>query len=202
MITKPRNWENVRAFSERRKLPVGAYVCRIKQAVVKNESYGTQLCLLFDIEDGEFAGYYGDDYAQNQNEGKKWKGVLRYFIPTDDGSDRDEWTKSRFKGLITAIEESNRGYTFDWDERSLKGKIVGILFRNEEWEYDGKTGWTAKPFLAISADNVADGKFTIPKDKPLKNKAVAPDFGSSASAPAASDGFSAMPVYSDPDLPF
>lgn len=202
MITKPKNWENVKAFAERRKLPVGAYVCRIKQSVVKTESYGTQLCLLFDIEDGEFAGYYQDDFDHNQNDDKKWKGVLRYFVPTDDGSERDEWTKSRFKGLITAIEESNRGYVFDWDERSLKGRVLGIVFRNEEWEYDGKTGWTARPFLAISADSVADGTFTIPKDKPLKNKAAAPGFGFPAPAAPASSGFAEMPDYNDSDVPF
>lgn len=202
MITKPKNWENVKAFSERRKLPVGAYVCRIKQAVVKTERYGTQLCLLFDIEDGEFSGYYSDDFDRNQNTDKKWKGVLRYFIPTDDGSEQDEWTKSRFKGLITAIEESNRGYIFDWDERSLKGRVLGIVFRNEEWEYDGKTGWTARPFLAISADNVADGTFTIPKDKPLKNKSGAPTLGFPAPATPDNSGFSELPDYNDSDLPF
>lgn len=202
MITKPKNWENVKAFSDYKKIQPGAYVCRVKQANVREESYGTQLCILFDIEDGEFSGYYGDDFARNTAKNKKWRGVLRYFLPTDDGSDKDEWTKSRLKGLATSLEDSNRGYTWDWDERSLKGLLVGIVFRNEEWEYDGKTGWTARPFLAISADSVADGTFTIPKDKPLKNMSDAPTLGFSEPAAPDNGGFSELPDYNDSDVPF
>ncbi len=63
---------------------------------------------------------------------KKWKGVIRQFLPKDDGTDNDEWTKSSFKGLTTAFEHSNPGYTWNWEETSLVGKLVGILFRNEE----------------------------------------------------------------------
>lgn len=179
MINKPRNWESVQAFSDRPKLPVGAYVCRIKQAVVQNTDYGDQLCILFDIEGGEYAGFYEDDFNANQRDDKKWKGVLRQFIPKDDGSEKDEWTKSSFKGLITSIENSNIGYAWNWDERTLSKKLIGIVFRNEEWEYNGKTRWAVRPFRATSVDSVADGSFTIPKDKPLKNKSTSttPDFG-------------------------
>ena len=84
----------------------------------------------------------------------------------------------------------------------MKGRVLGIVFRNEEWEYDGKTGWTARPFLAISADSVADGTFTIPKDKPLKNKVGAPTLGFPAPAAPDNGGFSEMPDYIDSDLPF
>lgn len=209
MINKPKNWENVQAFTDRPKLPVGAYVCRVKQAVVQDTNYGPQLCLLFDIEDGEYTGFYADDFAANQRQDKKWKGVLRQWLPKDDGSEKDEWTKSSFKALTAAIEDSNRGYTWDWEEKSLAGKLIGIIFRNEEWEYEGKTGWTVRPFKATSVDAVQDGNFTVPKDKPLKNKSSgnAPaDFGSYAvpapgygSAPGSD--FTAMDD-SNEELPF
>lgn len=172
MINRPKNWDNVQTFSDRQKLPVGAYVCKVKQAVVQSTDYGDQLCVLFDIVDGEYAGYYESDFTSRQQQDKKWKGILRQFLPKDDGSERDEWTKSSFKGLTTAFENSNRGYQWDWDEKSLVGKEVGIIYRNEEWEYEGKTGWTARPFRACSIDTVQDGKYTIPKDKPLKNKSA------------------------------
>lgn len=170
MINRPKNWDNVQAFSNRPKLPVGAYVCKVKQAVVQSTDYGDQLCVLFDIVDGEYAGYYESDFTSRQQQDKKWKGILRQFLPKDDGSEKDEWTKSSFKGLTTAFETSNRGYQWDWDEKSLVGKEVGIIYRNEEWEYEGKTGWAARPFRACSIDAVQDGKYTIPKDKPLKRK--------------------------------
>lgn len=167
MINKPRNWEDVRPLNERRKIPAGAYECVVKQAQVVRGDKGDMLCILFDIDAGEYAGYYQDDFTANTREDKKWKGVLRQFLPKDDGSDRDKWTKSQFKAVVQAFEESNRGYTWNWDERSLKGKVIGILLRNEEWAYNGKTGWTARPYKAISVDAVADGKYTLPKDKPL-----------------------------------
>lgn len=203
MINKPRNWESVQVFSDRPKLPVGAYVCRIKQAVVQNTDYGEQLCILFDIEDGEYAGYYEDSFNANQRDDKKWKGVLRQFIPKDDGSEKDEWTKSSFKGLITSIESSNPGYTWNWDERSLSKKLIGIIFRNEEWEYEGKTGWAVRPFRATSIDNVADGNFTIPKDKPLKNKSTSttPDFGGYAAPSFPATDFTEL-NDDDAQLPF
>jgi hypothetical protein len=123
--------------------------------------------------EGEFKGFFDNDFKANTNANKKWKGVLRQFIPKDDGSEKDEWTKSSFKGMVTAFEKSNPGYQWNWDEASLSGKVVGILFRNEEWEYENKTGWAVRPFRAISIDSVRSGDFTLPNDKPLKNKTAA-----------------------------
>lgn len=201
MINRPKNWDEVREFSDRPKLPVGAYVCRVKQAVVQTTDYGEQLCILFDIADGEYAGFYQDDFDANQQQDKKWKGVLRQFIPKDDGSEKDEWTKSSFKGMVTAFENSNRGFTWDWNEKSLAGKEVGIIFRNEEWEYGGKTGWTVRPFRATSVDNVADGNFTIPKDKPLKNRPVE-SLGEAPAAQSAQQTGTFETLDDDGELPF
>lgn len=197
MINRPKNWDNVQVFSDRPKLPVGAYVCRIKKAVVQNSDYGDQLCILFDIEDGEYAGFYANEFKSNQREGKKWKGVLRQFLPKDDGSEKDEWTKSSFKGLVTSIESSNRGYQWNWDENSLAGKEIGIIFRNEEWEYEGKTGWAVRPFRATSVDTVQDGDYTLPKDKPLKNRPA----DNYSAAPTAQSSFVSLDD-SEEELPF
>lgn len=169
MIKKPNNWERVQEMGERKPLPLGAYVCKVKQVRIQDNSYGSQLALLFDITEGEYAGYYNADYAANTNADKKWRGLMRVWLPKDDGSEKDELTKSLFKGFVTSFERSNPGYTFDWNENSLVGKTVGILYRNEEWDYNGKHGWAVRPFKAISADTVRDGSFTIPKDKPLSN---------------------------------
>ena len=196
MITKPNNWDDVRAYSgSRQKLPAGAYVCDIIQAVVQNNNYGQQLCVLLDINSGEWAGYYAEDFGNNQREDKKWKGVLRLWLPVNDGSDKDEFTKSILKGFITAVEESNRGYTWNWDERTLAKKEIGVLFRNEEWEWNGKSGWSVRPFRAISVDSVEDGNFTVPKDKPLKNKNTSTDsFGGFSNGYSAESGYSNTPT--------
>lgn len=194
MINKPMNWNEVKEFTDRPKLPLGAYVCKIKKAVVKSTDYGDQLCLLIDIAEGEYKGFYEDDYANNQNEDKRWKGVLRQWLPKDDGSEKDEWTKRSLKGMITSFERSNAGYQFNWNEKSLEGKLVGVLFRNEEWEYNNQTGWAVRPFRAISADSVRNGDFTLPKEKPLANRTdnVVADISNN-------NGFTAV---AEEDLPF
>lgn len=167
MIRKPNNWNEVQEFSDRQKLPLGAYVCKVKQVRIQDNSFGSQLCMLFDISEGEYAGFFQKDYAGNTAQDKKWRGVLRVWIPADDGSEKDELTKRGFKGMVTAFEKSNPGYKWDWNENSLVGKQVGILFRNEEWDYNGKHGWAVRPFRAISVDTVRDESYTLPKDKPL-----------------------------------
>lgn len=176
MIQRPSNWSEIKEFSGRAKLPAGAYICRIMRAEVENNSYGDRLAIYFDIEDGEFAGYFDDDYNSNTRANKKWRGVYKPFLPKNDGSEKDEWTKAVFKGLITSVEKSNRGYVWDWNELSLSGKVVGIIFRSEEWSFNDRHGWSARPFRACSVDSVQDGTYTVPKEKALA------DSSSSASA--------------------
>jgi hypothetical protein len=119
------------------------------------------------------------------------------YIPKDDGSEKDEWTKRTFKGMTAAFEKSNPGYMWNWDENSLAGKMVGILFRNEEWENDeGKTGWTVRPFRAISVDSVRSEDFRLPKDKPLKKN----DSGYSAGGYGTGSSYS-VPDYSNYSAP-
>ena len=204
MIRQPRNWNEVQEFSDRAKLPLDAYVCKVKQATVQANEYGEQLCIAFDIAEGAQAGFYQRDFVANNSENRKWKGVLRVFLPKDDGTDKDELTKRTLKGLVTSFEKSNPGYKWNWDERTLVGRMIGIMFRNEEWEYNGKTGWTVRPFRAMSADTVRSGEYTLPNDKPLKNKASSgygESYDSFASAPSYSNDF-AMLDDNDAQLPF
>lgn len=168
MIRKPQNWETVQEIATQAKLPVGAYVCKTKQVSVQNYGSGSQLAILFDISEGEYKDFFARQYQGNTNADKKWKGVLRVWLAKDDGSERDEMTKRMFKGMVTAFENSNPGYKWNWDESTLTHKEIGILFRNEEWEYNGKHGWAVKPLLAMSASKVRSGDFDIPADKPLE----------------------------------
>lgn len=173
MIKQPTNWNDVQEFTEKKQLPLDAYVCKIIKATVQGSEYGEQLCIGFDIAEGAYAGFYKKEFAANTMENKKYKGVLRIWLPKHDGSEKDEWAKSILKGLVSSVEKSNPGYKWNWDESSLVGRFIGILFRNEEWDYNNKTGWSVRPFRAISVDSVREGDYTLPKDKPLKNKPAA-----------------------------
>lgn len=199
MIQKPMNWNEVKEPTERKKLTITAAVAGIKKAVLQEDDFGAKLCILFDIVEGEDAGFYQEEFERNPNADKKWKGVLRLWLPTNDGSEKDEWTKRTLKGFTTAIEKSNPGYTWNWDEKSLAGKYIGILYRNEEWEYNGMTGWAMRPFRAISIDSVREGSFKAPKDKPLKNKTA--DFGFSSGGYTETTNFGVVEEEDDM-LPF
>ena len=178
-MKKFNNWENVKAASEFVPLPAGGYIVELKNAKVKeyknqNGDAFERFEIAIDIADGEFKDYYANDYCNQTNEDKKWKGVLRLYMPKEDGSEQDEWTKSRFKSFIEAVEDSNPGFHWDWDESKLRGKKIGCLFRLEEWEYNGKTGKKAQPFKAVSVEKIKSGNFKIPKEKLLDKNASAP----------------------------
>ena len=170
------NYDTTQTISARAQLPVGAYICQILKAEEKvySSSKGEwhKLEVSFDICEGEHKDFYANDYRSQSGEDKKWKGVLRMNIPSDDGSDADNWAKRSFKTNILAIEESNNGYHWDWNEAQLKGKTVGIVFRSEEWEYNGKRGWRTAPFKMVPAADVKSGNIKIPDPKPLNGKAA------------------------------
>ena len=180
-------------------LPAGGYVAKILDAKVQHFDFRNgdsvdKLILSFDILEGQHAGFFKRDYNQNTNEDKKWRGTYRVNIPKDDGTEQDGWSKNTFNGVIWALEDSNPGFHFDFDETQLKGKIVGVLFRNKEWEWEDKTGWTTECCALTGAEEIRSGKFKMPKDKPLKKS------GSTMSAP--SGGGFAEVTDDDGTLPF
>lgn len=154
----------------RENLPAGGYVAIIKNAAVETTEWGDKLLISFDIVEGTYKDFFANDYKSNMNEDKKWRGRRRLNVPKDDGSEKDEWAKSAFGKATWAIEESNPGYTWDWNEAGLKGKYVGVLFREKEWEYNNQTGWTTECSGFTAADEIRNNKFKMPKPKALPDK--------------------------------
>ena len=161
-----------RSFSGRETLPAGGYVCDILSAKVESNDWGETLIIAHDVAEGDYKGIFKRDYDNNDREDKKWRGTFRLCLPKDDGTEQDGWKKRSLGNFIWAIEESNPGYTWNWDEKTLKGKKIGLLYRNKEWEYNGRSGWTTEAISSDSVDDIREGKFKIPKDKPLANKPV------------------------------
>ena len=168
------NGYEARKQSAREILPAGGYVAKIMHVEELVYTWGNVLAISFDITEGDYRGFFDKDYKDNTNEDKKWRGIYRLNEPKDDGSESDGWTKNTFNGAMWAIEQSNPGYHFDWDEKSLIGKTVGVIFRNREWEMNGNTGWTTEAGMLESADNIRAGKYKLMKDKPLKKTSAAP----------------------------
>ena len=195
-MKKPSNWNDVKAAGERVKLPAGGYEAKIINAKVvnydgSNGSY-ERLEIAVDITAGEYKDYYKQDFDRNTRDDRKWRGVARFYVPTDDGSEKDEYTKSVLKSVTDALEDSNKDYHWDWDETKLKGLKVGILVRDKEYEIDGKHGFSPEIFRFTDIIRIKEGKFTVPKQKLLK--------GSSGTSAAASSGDDS--AASDDDYPF
>jgi hypothetical protein len=186
-------FEAKKSAAGREILPAGNYIAKIlkaeEQATADNRMY---IVLSFDIIEGDFKDFFRKDYnSQDPAYGvAKWRGGFRLWEPTGDGSEKDGWTKRTFNNLIACVEESNPGYHWDWNEQGLKGKMIGVMFRDKEWEFDGKTGWTTECGALCSIEDIRSGKAKTLKSKPLPQSA----------APAAAAGFAQ--VDDDEMLPF
>ena len=150
-------------------LPAGGYVAKIMNAEVKEYDWGEKLVISFDIAEGKYKDFFATQYRENTNEDKKWKGNFRLTVPQESNQYFDS-QKRTFGNCLACIEESNSGYHWDWDEAKLKGKMVGVLFRNYEYDVNGRQGWSTECGTFVSVDDIRNGKFKMPKDKPLKNK--------------------------------
>lgn len=189
------DYDKVQGYQDRPQLPVGGYVMRIMGAEVKENRIGQYVQVSMDIAEGQYKDFFAEDYrAQNQN--KKWHCNYLLNVPLDDGSEKDGWTKRRFKTFTEALEASNDGYHFDWDEKRFKGLMIGGLFNIREWKTDdGQRGRSTNLAQVCSVEKIRTGKYKLPKDQLLKDS----DSADSSSTNTTSGGFT---VVHDDDLPF
>lgn len=176
-------------------LPKGGYIAKILDCKEESSTSGYKwLAISFDISEGEHKGHFAEQYRANTNENKKWRGTYNAFIP-DESSQYYEDNLNKFKTMISNIEESNPGYHWDWDETKLKGKLVGVIFGEKEWESDNNGVIIITECRGIrSVDCIKNGKFKMPALKTLS--------GTSSVSAATSSQASFSAVDDDDDLPF
>lgn len=161
-MKKPENWDSIQAAGEFEQLDLGGHVCVIKGAECKTTKSGREgITLYLDIAKGEQTGYYKAAFDRDTRENKKWPVGGQYFQLTDGTSEKF------FKGMITSIEKSNPGYTWNWDEKTLKGKFIGGVFGREEYigKNDGKPHMSVKCMSVRSIDGIEE--VAAPPDKLL-----------------------------------
>ena len=169
-------------------IPINGYVVKIMDAKEQHYDWGDVLLVSFDIAEGAYKDFFRHDYQNQTAEDRRWRGTYRMNIPSGDGSEKDGWRKRSFENDMFCVEDSNPGYVWDWDETKLKGKLVGVLYRNKEWEFNGRTGWAPEAAMLAAAADVRSGNFKLPKDRPLPAK--------TSQTPAFN------PLETDDDLPF
>lgn len=149
------NWNEIDAkgMDDFRGLPIGAYECVIKDARINhNEQSGKDTFKVsIDIASGEYKDYFQKMYEADTRIDRKWNNnAVRYLTFTGDNV-------VYFKGFITTVENSNVGYTWDWDETKLKGKKICGVFQYEEYEkQDGTKGIKVRLNKFRSLDKMKD----------------------------------------------
>lgn len=163
----------VKEFSSYEKIELGGHYCKItdvkEEQTTNNIPY---LAIKFDTADNDrqplfYSKRFKQDVAQDMANAK-WKGNYRVFIPKDDGSEKDQRIKEMFKGFITTIEKSNKGYNWEkagWDEKTLVGKIfVGVFGMREFTNAQGDVIAFAECRFVRSTENDLEA-ISIPKVK-------------------------------------
>ena len=193
MIKKFNNWETTKAFGSFQALPKGAYICKIMKAEVMGD-WGIRV--YYDVTEGDHKDFWSNDYRSQTREDKIWRGTFLLYLPTEDGSPKDENTKRRFRTFTDHLEDVNSGYHFDWDEQKWKGKMFGGLFRirqSRDRNDPSKIWDNIEPNAFTSFENIRSGNYTLPDDYLV-------DAGKGSKAPSVNDFVNT--TGSDEDLPF
>lgn len=175
MIAKPRDWDTAQAYTgDVERMTPGGHIVKImnvRQDMSKNSR--PMIVVSFDICEGSpLDGFYRRKHDSRKNAGftTGWGGVIRFMLYASDGVS----TNGFFKGFITSVEESNPGYRFNWDERGLEGKLVGLVFGEEEYiGTDGKPHTSVKAQQARSVDAIRAG-VPVPPAKKLNPASAQP----------------------------
>lgn len=181
------------------KLPVGAYVCKVQDVRLEEFDWGSRLVIAYDVIEGEFKDFFKKQFEENTSEDKKWKGKTAIYVPKDDGSEKDKITKKSFASWMDAFEKSNSGYSWDWDEKKLKNKVIGIVYGETGTVIEGKEVKFTEARFGVDAQLVRDGKAPSAK---FKAKNGFGENGSDGSGSGSSDEFMNVPAGQKEDIPF
>lgn len=155
------DWNTTRAAmsGDGERLSLGGHVCRIMNARVEERAGHEVMVLSFDIDEGsEYDGFFRRQYDRFKDSSAtpQWPmgGTFSQF--TRDYKDPNK-TNPYFKGLIQAITDSNPNFVWNWDEKSLKGKAIGLVFGEEEYKgRDGEIKTSTRARYCCSAESAPE----------------------------------------------
>lgn len=164
-MQKPKNWDSVQANTgDYESLKLGAHEVVIKDAYEYTGMTGnTSLKIEVDIAgNDEQKGFYQKQFDNNTNSDKKWPSASCKYISLKE----DDTCLALYKGFTTIIENSNTGYKWNFDEKTLIGKrLCGVYGLEEYKDNEGNVKTATKLVQFRSLDKLKDIK--IPKVKLL-----------------------------------
>lgn len=199
-MQKPNGYDEAQASGEFIPVNLGGHYAIIKQVSERQSSKGKDMIVvLFDFDTNDKQpGYFANRFNSDDREEKKWPYAGSKYIMVADYDDPKKTSKN-FKTFCTCAEHSNN-FTIAWGgndwAKQFKGKKIGVVFGEEESEYDGKISMRRVPKWFCNIDKVANAP--VPAPKYLN--------GSGPAAPAQSAGnvndFVNVPDDAAEEIPF
>lgn len=172
------NWENIQESTSFKRLTPNGYICKILK--VKDHPEKEYLKIYFDIVKGDDKGYFKKQYDGDIRKERKWPNAGTFIRSYKDSA------ASMFKGFINAIEKSNKSYQWNFDEKTLVNKVVGLIIADEQYQ-NQKGQVRVRNYVAAvrSVETIEKGEYEIPALKELTTTKTTtapandpiPDFG-------------------------
>lgn len=167
MLKKPSNYDDVQVNQEFERLELGGHKGIIKNVEEYTSTISGKTSLKVEVDtdkDDKQPNYYQKQYDENTNSDKKWSPAGTKYVPL--GSEENQ--VKMLKSFITAIENSNNGFTYNWDKDidQLKGKKVGLVAGLEEYKDQEENIKTATKIVQFRSLDKVDG-VSIPRVKLL-----------------------------------
>jgi hypothetical protein len=167
------NWNEIQAVTGgSEQLPAGVYKCGIVAASAETSKKGQEMLVLaLEVIEGDYQGIFSRTCKRKRQFNPQAKWPCNYYQVTEGEQ------VGRYKGLTVAIEQSNPGYKWDFDENTLKGKTCACIFREEEFisQQDGKVHNATRAYQIIPVDEMANA--TVPPKKCVEQPPAAGGFG-------------------------
>lgn len=169
-MQKPTGYDEAKATGIFTPVELGGHYAIIKQVSEKKSITGKDMVVVlfdFDAKDMQ-AGYFSDSFANDTREEKKWPFNGSKYVMVADYNDSSK-TSKQFKSFCTCVEKSN-GFQIAWGGANwaaqFRGKKIGVVFGEEEHEWDGKRTMRHVPKWFCEYDKVPSQ--SIPQPKLLK----------------------------------
>ncbi len=154
------NWDSIVESTSFKRLTPNGYIVKILN--VEDHPEKEYLKIYFDIVKGDDKGYFKKQYDGNTHKERKWPNAGTFIRSYKDSA------TSMFKGFINAIEKSNKGYQWNFDEKTLVNKVVGLIIADEQYQ-NQKGQVRVRNYVAAvrSVETIEKGEYEIPALKEL-----------------------------------
>lgn len=172
------NWENIQESTSFKRLAPNGYIVKILK--IEDHPDKEYLKIYFDIVKGDDKGYFKKQYDGDTRKERKWPNAGTFIRSYKDSA------ASMFKGFINAIEKSNKGYQWNFDEKTLVNKVVGLIIADEQYQNQKGQVRVHNYVAAVrSVETIEKGEYEIPALKELTTTKTTtapandpiPDFG-------------------------